>query len=145
MALLSESPSPDTGQSPPGDLDEVVQEADVGGKEGLAAKYVEQTYTMDPEAQSRALARLNDMVFQTREPAENVNVDFDSMLDEIEATADSGERQKLIRRFLKNIYNADPDSQAAWLERLNQLNCPQFPAKGLKIAIIGVVYRYNQQ
>ena len=120
MALLSESPSPDTGQSPPVDLDEVAQGADVGRQEGLIAEYVEQTYTMDPEAQSRALARLNDMVPQTREPAEDV--DFESMLDEIETAADGGKRQKLIRRFLENIYNAEPDSQAAWVERLNQLN-----------------------
>ena len=124
MALLSESFSPETGPSPPVDpdriYDEVTQEADVGRQEGLVAKYVEQTYLMDPEAQSRALARLNDTVSQTRGPAEDV--DFESMLDEIETTADSGNRQELIRRFLKSIYNAEPGSQAAWLERLNQLN-----------------------
>ena len=122
MALLSKSLRHEVDQLPPADLDQlyddIEQEADKGERERLIAKYIEQTQSMEPETQMKAISRLDEMVAARREPPQDV--DFESLLGEINTAEDNGMRQKLIRRFLKKVHTLEPDIQAAWLDRLNR-------------------------
>lgn len=124
--LRHERPAPPTDPARPRDEltatgDHIRVETDGAKRQALIEQYIEQARALGPEAEMRAMARLNDLVAQAAPPpGQPTALELDGEWAAVKGS-EGAAREAAIQRLTETVSRLPPQDQIEHMQRLNQI------------------------